>query len=141
MAFRVRPMQTQPYYVAKSKPKKNRDYLAFLHLLPCVVTGSRVNIQAAHISFPNAPLGHYGRARGLKASDRWTLPLSADEHARQHSMNERDYWAGVGIDPHVLALSIYGLWTEFGDDAAPKAEAVINQRLAAADRLRSKETI
>lgn len=141
MASRIRPQEGAPYYVAKSKPVKSKGYLAFVHLLPCVVTGSRRDIQAAHISFPNAPLGHYGRARGLKASDRWVLPLSAAEHARQHAGNEREYWASVGIDPHVLALTIHGLWVELGDDAVAKAEAVINQRLAASNRLRSRETI
>lgn len=141
MAMRIRPQEGAPYYVAKSKPVKSKGYLAFVRTLPCVVTGTRVNIQAAHISFPNAPLGHYGRAKGLKASDRWVLPLSADEHARQHAMNEREYWTAVGIDPHVLALTIHGLWVELGDDAVAKAEAVVNARLASANRLRSRETI
>lgn len=49
MASRIRPQEGAPYYVAKSKPVKSKGYLAFVHLLPCVVTGTRVNIQAAQI--------------------------------------------------------------------------------------------
>ncbi len=141
MASRIRPQEGAPYYVARSKPVKSKGYLAFVHLLPCVVTGSRRDIQAAHISFANGFMGHYGRAKGLKVSDRWVLPLSAVEHARQHSMSEEAYWKEVGMNPHLLALTIHGLWVELGDDAVAKAEAVINQRLAALNRLRSRETI
>ena len=141
MAWQIKPREEPPYYVAKSKPVKSKGYLKFLHLLPCAVTGRRDAIQAAHLSFPNAALGHYGRPKGLKVSDRWTLPLCAEEHAKQHSGNEREYWSAVGIDPHVLALTIHGLWVELGDDAVAKAEAVINARLAAAGRLRNRETV
>ena len=141
MAFEIRKSQDAPYYLQKGKPKKSKDYLAFLHLLPCVVTGTRANIQAAHVSFANIPLGHYGRGKGTKAPDRWALPLCAEEHARQHSMSEETYWRSVGIDPHQLALIIHGLWTDHGDDAVPRAEIAINQALAKAARLRSKEVV
>jgi hypothetical protein len=43
-----------------------------------------------------------------KADDRWAVPLSPAEHRRQHSMNERDYWQSVGIDPLQVALALYG---------------------------------
>ena len=139
MAYEIRKTQDAPYYVSKSKPKKNKDYLSFIHTLPCCVTGSRRDIQAAHLSFANPSLGHYGRGRGTKASDRWCLSLSATEHTRQHSMNEEAFWLETGIDPHILALAIYGLWSELGDDATAKAEAVINARLAQVGRLRNRE--
>lgn len=140
MAWEIRKSQDAPYCATKAKPRKSRDYLAFLHLLPCVVTGSRSDIQAAHVSFANPLLGHFGRGKGTKAPDRWALPLCAEEHTRQHSMNEEAYWRSVGIDPHQLALVIHGLWSDHGDDAAPRAEIAINQRLAGANRLRSRET-
>lgn len=133
MAFRIlskQPMEPFP----KQKAKKNGNYLAFIHKLPCVVSGAR-EVQAAHLSYANPRYGHYGRGKGSKAPDRWALPLSEAEHRRQHSMNEESYWRSVGINPHVLALVIFGLWADLGDDAEPFATAVINQtRLDAEQR-------
>lgn len=129
----------EPYYIAKAKPKKNGAYLDFLHRLPCVVSGARTDIQAAHLSFASPKHGHYGRAKGTKAPDRWALPLSSTEHDRQHSMNEQAYWAAVGLDPHLIALAIFGLWADLGADAYPHAEAIINQGLARVGRLRERE--
>lgn len=122
----------------KTKPKKNRDYLAFLHTLPCVVTGVHT-VEAAHLSYPELQYGHYGRGKSSKAPDRWALPLSPEQHRRQHNMNEREYWRSVGINPHVLALTIHGLWSDMGDDAQPFAAAIINQGLALANRLRERD--
>lgn len=69
------------------------------------------------------------------------LPLSPVKHRRQHEIGEDLFWRSTGIDPHVLALVIYGLWTEHGDDAEPFATAIINQRLAAAGRLKSRDMV
>ena len=123
MAFEIRKAST--YEFPKSKPKKRKDYLSFLHQLPCVVTKS-MPVEAAHVSFAAPEYAHYGRSKGTKASDRWAVPLSPYEHRRQHSMNEEAYWLEVGIDPHKLALVIWGLWTEHKKEAEPYATAVIN---------------
>lgn len=125
MAFRIAPREQEP--VRKGKPKKEAGYLAALHRLPCAVTGT-YGVEAAHLSFPAPEYGHYGRGKGQKAPDRWALPLSAEEHRKQHSMNEREYWAETRINPHRLALVLWGLWTEHGDDFVPFAEAVIRAR-------------
>lgn len=125
MAFRIAPQQAVATF-PKRKPQKNGNYLAFLHSLPCVVSGAR-EVQAAHLSYAAPRYGHYGRGKGSKAPDRWALPLSAVEHAKQHSGNEEDYWRSVGINPHVLALTIFGLFSDMGDDAEPFAAAIINQ--------------
>jgi len=122
MAFQVRKTTPEPF--PKAKPAKNKDYLAFLHSLPCVVTGV-TGIQAAHLSMAAPEYGHWGRGKGSKAPDRWALPLSPEEHARQHDMGEERYWSGR--NPHVLALTIFGLWSDLGDDAQPFAIAIINQ--------------
>jgi hypothetical protein len=124
MAFEIRKMPMQSF--PKQKPAKSKDYLSFLHKLPCVVTGAST-VQAAHVSFAAPRYGHYGRGKGTKAPDRWALPLSPDEHAKQHSMSEARYWGHVDINPHLLALTIWGLFTDMGYDAEPFAIAVINQ--------------
>lgn len=126
MAYQIRKAETVP--VPAAKPKKNKDYLSFLHKLPCAVTG-QTGVEAAHLSYSEPQYGHYGRGRGTKAPDRWALPLCPYEHRRQHSMNEEAYWLEVGITPHVLALTIWGLWSDYGDEAEQYAEAVIRGRL------------
>lgn len=122
----------------KAKAKKERGYLAFIHCLPCVITGV-YGVEAAHLSMAASEYGHYGRAKSSKASDRWVLPLSPVKHRRQHEIGEDLFWRSAGIDPHVLALVIYGLWAEYGDAAEPFAIAIINQRLASAGRLKSRD--
>lgn len=139
MAFRI-ARDISPDPTPKAKPTKSKNYLAFIHLLPCVLTG-RTEVQAAHLSMAAPRYGHYGRAKSSKASDRWVLPLSPVKHRRQHEIGEDLFWRSAGIDPHVLALVIYGLWTEYGDAAEPFATAIINQRLAAAGRLKSRDLV
>lgn len=137
MAFRV-ANSYRPDSTPKRKPSKSKDYLAFIHNLPCCVSG-RYGVEAAHLSFASPRYGHYGRGKGSKVSDRWVLPLHPDEHSRQHSMNEEMFWHGTRINPHVLALTIHGLWSDLGDDAEPFATAIINQTLAAAGALKSRD--
>ena len=127
MAFEVakRPIhQTFP----KRKPEKSKDYVAFLHELPCIITG-KYGVQAAHLSYSATQYGHYGRGKQTKASDRWALPLCPEEHNRQHNMNEAEFWRQAGINPHIVALTIWGMFTEYGMDAVPFATAIINQGL------------
>lgn len=138
MAFRIASFAARPEPTPKAKAKKNSGYLSFVHRLPCAVSGQYRDIEAAHLSMGSTRYGHYGRGKGSKAPDRWALPLSADQHRRQHTMNEQVFWAQAGIDPHLLALAIFGLWSDLGDDAEPFAAAIINQSLAAAGRLRDR---
>ena len=121
----VRIVKAAPYFPAK-KQSKNAGYLKFLHELPCVVTG-KFGVEAAHVSFPNAEYGSYGRGKGTKVADMFALPLSPEEHRRQHSGNEREYWAAVGINPHLLCLKLYCVWANYGDAATEFAIAIINQ--------------
>lgn len=136
--FRIAPSAGRPDPTPTTRAKKNRGYLSFIHSLPCAVSGARSDIQAAHLSFASPKHGHYGRGKSSKAPDRWALPLSSEEHSRQHDMNEAAYWARAGIDPHILALTIFGLWSDLGDDAETYAAAIINSGLAAAGRLKDR---
>ncbi|RVP65557.1 DUF968 domain-containing protein [Sinorhizobium meliloti] len=139
MAYRI-ANSIRPDPTPKRKPAKSKDYLAFIHDLPCCVSG-RYGVEAAHLSCAAARYGHYGRGKGSKVSDRWVLPLHPDEHRRQHGMNEERYWRAARINPHVLALTIHGLWTDMGEDAAPFATAIINQTLADAGAFRSRDEV
>jgi hypothetical protein len=137
MAYQLKKPDLQP--VPKTRPAKRSSYLAWLHTLPCVVTG-RNDIQAAHVSFQNTWHGHYGRARGTKAPDRFALPLCVSEHARQHSMNEAEYWRQIEINPHELANTLFGLWSDYDEyEATTRATARILSGLAVNNRLPSRD--
>lgn len=125
--FRIASSLT-PDPTPKRKATKSKDYLAFIHELPCAITG-RYGVEAAHISTAAPRYGHYGRGKQRKASDRWVLPMAPEEHARQHKIGEMAFWHSTGINPHVLALTLFGLWSDMGDDAEPFAAAIINQQL------------
>ncbi len=105
----------------KAKPKKDEGYLNFVRSLPCVITG-RPGAEAAHVSFANMRAGATGRGKGQRASDRFALPLHPDQHRllpdAQHNMGERKFWADHGIDPHYLALALFGAYHENNDDLA-----------------------
>lgn len=114
----------------KRKAAKDKDYLAFLHKLPCVFT-RKFGVDAAHLSAASPKHGHYGRGKGSKASDRWCLPLDHDLHMKSHNWpgGEMRFWEEHFVnDPHGLCLAIYGLWQEAGDDAVDQCIAIIQSR-------------
>jgi hypothetical protein len=113
LAHRIR--STDKPRITKQSPVKESKYLAFIRTLPCVVTGT-TPVEAAHVSYPAAEWGALGRGKGQKVSDRFAVPLSPSEHRKQHSMNEKDYWASVGTNPHRIACVIYGIWNERGPE-------------------------
>lgn len=126
MAYRIAPSQSAPPSKATARVKAGA-YLDFIRILPCVITGQRP-VEAAHVSFENRLVGAPGRGKGSKVSDRWALPLSPEMHRQQHSMNEREFWRQQGIDPHMICLTIWGLWCERKEDATEQAEAMILAR-------------
>lgn len=135
MAFEIRKENTT--YFPKRKSQKKPDYLSWIRQLPCCVTG-RYGVEAAHLSYANPMFAHYGRGKGTKVSDRWVLPLSPEEHRKQHSMNEQYYWETFPWSPHILALTLWGLYTEMGEDATEFATAVIMQRVARIEEMEIK---
>jgi hypothetical protein len=97
----------------------NRNHVSFIHKLPCIVCGTRRNIEAAHVKMGN-PL--YGKSEGgtLRPNDSFVLPLCAAHHDEQHSMNEGDFWNALDIDPLALALALFD---STGDEE--RAESII----------------
>lgn len=87
----------------------NEKHLEFIRTLPCIVTGDDVSVEAAHIRFSDPRIDKRPVGNSEKPDDRWTLPLSGEAHRRQHSMNERKFWAEVGIDPILYALALYAV--------------------------------
>lgn len=109
----------------RRRAEKKPAYLSFLHTLPCCVTGQS-GVQAAHLSFADPWYGHYGRGRGTKAPDLFALPLSPEQHSKSHSMNEEAYWLETGVNPHLLALTLFAIWSNYDEyDATERATARI----------------
>ncbi len=92
-----------------SKRVEKPDYLDFIRSLPCIVTRGEP-VEAAHVSYAEPRAGKLGRGKSAKESDCWAVPLSPEEHRRQHSMGEREYWDSVGIDPVVIAAFLHAAY-------------------------------
>lgn len=84
---------------------ENRNHLAFIRKLPCVVCWTRRNVEAAHVKMGN-PL--FGKESGgsLRPNDSFVLPLCPAHHDEQHAMNEGEFWKLLEIDPLALALAL-----------------------------------
>ncbi len=97
--------------------KKDREHIEWIATLPCIVTGSNVSIDAAHLRMPAPQYGKRPCGMGEKPDDRWVVPLSRGEHEIQHSMSERAYWALRGKDPLPIAMALWGVSgdTEMGE--------------------------
>jgi hypothetical protein len=92
-----------------SKREKEAGYLDWIRSLPCLVT-RKEGVEAAHVSYAVPAYGKLGRGKGAKESDRWAVPLSPDEHRKQHAGNEQEYWRSVGIDPCITAALLYAAY-------------------------------
>lgn len=103
--------------LALGAPKRirARDHLRFVAGHPCLVCG-RQPAQAHHLSFVQP------RARGLKASDEWTVPLCAIHHRELHDRgNELSFWQAHKVDPKAAAEA---LWARSrGEDEKDPADA------------------
>jgi len=89
-------------------------FLAWLRQLPCLVSHTRVNIQAAHIRYSDASRKKFNPG-SKKPHDRYAVPLSFDMHQgdpreSQHSMNERAFWEKHRIDPLDVADKLWAIF-------------------------------
>ena len=81
----------------------DKPYLAFIRRQPCKKCGTTRRVEAAHVraGYPEAGWRPTGMAE--KPDDRRTLPLCRDCHrdgpGAQHRMNERQFWAELGVYP------------------------------------------
>lgn len=118
-----RPVKTR-------KPKRERGrqedaaHLALIRKLPCIITGERERIEAAHIRMSDAAYGKRNAGIGQKPDDRWTLPLSAKAHAEQHEGNERWFWERHGLNPLRIAERLYDLSEGLRSIGRPEEEIV-----------------
>ena len=78
----------------------------------CIATALRIGlekggVQVAHLRFSSAAHGKVNPGLQRKPHDRWTLPLCAAEHRREHAGSEATYWEELGVDPHQIAKALW----------------------------------
>jgi len=79
----------------------------------CLICG-QTDVQVAHIKFADGRiLKPLSSNIGMKADDRFTLPLCIVHHAAQHAVGERKFWQSYHLDPVLIALHLYSI---SGDD-------------------------
>lgn len=90
------------------KPRDhNEAHLDFVRSLPCCVCGDDISTEAAHLRTANLEYGKRHSGLQQKPDDKWTLPLCGRHHREQHQGNEINFWSNEGINPWVLAMSLY----------------------------------
>jgi cytochrome c553 len=82
-------------------------HLEFIRSLPCVCCGNDIETQAAHLRSVKREYGKDFTGGGRKPSDMWALPVCGRCHQAQHMVNEESFWKCKGINPFVLALSLF----------------------------------
>ena len=118
-SFKVGRSETA--FTASSRFRRPRQrsglHLKWIRTLPCAICGKQGGIHAAHLRAASLRHGKLGTGIGQKPDDAWTTPLCAEHHilgeTAQHQDQELKFWAEHGVDPFVLALS---LWRASGDD-------------------------
>ena len=109
--------------------QKNERHLAFIRELPCIICGDNTTTEAAHIRSPDREYGKRPTGGAEKPDDLWTLPLCGRHHREQHKANELNFYTNEGINPFVMALSLFAASGDY-----ELAEEVIAKQGAARGR-------
>lgn len=91
----------------KVKKTENEAHLSFIRQLPCISCGNDICTEAAHLRTERIEYGKRSTGLQQKPSDIWTLPLCGSCHRAQHAGNEMNFWTNLGVNPFVLALSLF----------------------------------
>jgi len=123
-AFKVHRPETafshEPTREKRKRPREKAEaHLKWIRTLPCLLTGRRDTVEAAHVRYGNPEYAKPQSGMGEKPHDRWTVPLIRALHREgpesQHGNNERAWWAHRGVDPLAVASALWGC---SGDDEA-----------------------
>ena len=100
---RYHPQGIDKSTLAISAPRRIRDkeHLKAVAAQPCIVCG-RSPSHAHHLTFVQP------KARGLKVSDEWVVPVCYLHHRELHDRgNEQEWWKAKSIDPVSAAESLW----------------------------------
>ena len=98
-------------------------YLAWLRNKPCVICRCPPPNDPAHVSFADMTIGKEHRGKGMKAHDKWALPLCRYHHREQSTWlcGEMAWWYGYqGKDPLALCETYHRNYRE--ETGEPEAE-------------------
>src|SRR5262245_58732232 len=105
--------------------RQDPKHLTFVRERCCIICGT-YPCDAAHIKMADARvLKPLSSNIGMKADDRFTLPLCRRHHEEQHGMAERDFWLRYAVDPILLSLALYSI---SGD--AQEGDRLISNKVA-----------
>jgi hypothetical protein len=97
----VDPAEPTVTVISKPVRERNREHLKFVASQPCLVCG-RTPSDPHHLKFAEQV------AMGRKVSDRFSVPVCRLHHRELHRKgNERAWWERQGIDPLVIAASLW----------------------------------
>ncbi|MFG1454607.1 DUF968 domain-containing protein [Xanthobacter sp. V2C-8] len=99
-------------------------HLVLVRQLPCIATGRTDRVEAAHLRMSMHVYGKQEPGTSAKPSDEWVLPLTHDEHMRQHDMGEEAFWSDIGVDPLKVAQQLYGISSALRASRDPEEEIV-----------------
>lgn len=91
----------------KVKQTKDAAHLDFIRSLPCISCGNDICTEAAHLRTDDLKYGKRSTGMQQKPSDFFVLPLCGDCHRVQHTGNEMNFWTNIGVNPFILALSLF----------------------------------
>jgi hypothetical protein len=85
---------------------RSEQHLRWVASLPCAIAGCpNRDAQAHHLTCGPEP-----KARGLKASDCWVLPLCVIHHSALHMRgDERAWWASQNFEPLPCCALLWAL--------------------------------
>lgn len=89
----------------------DEGHLRMVRQLPCILSGRPA--EAAHISYGDLDHEKPHNAMGIKADDKYVVPLCPELHrlasGAQHNHGEREWWEQFGVDPVRIALDLWGV--------------------------------
>jgi hypothetical protein len=105
----ARAPKTRGRKARDERPGMSAGYLAAIRKLPSCISG-KSPCEAHHLKCAG------GRGVGLRAEDKWALPLTHDEHIngveRIGSRNEFKWFQDRGINPLDLATALWAAWPD-----------------------------
>jgi hypothetical protein len=118
LSSKVDPAEPTVTVIGKPVRERDREHLKFVTSQPCLVCG-RTPSDPHHIKFAEQV------AMGRKVSDRFSVPICRLHHRELHRQGiERAWWERQGIDPLVIAAS---LWDKT-HTVLPAAENIADDR-------------
>ena len=128
-------VQVTPRFKSKSTRRrlKARDrrygmsdaYVLLIKQLPSCISGQ-------YPCDPHHLRVYEERGVGLKATDKWAIPLTRIEHDQVHTVGAREevaWFTAKGVNAYRLAELLWEAWESHGDRALPHMQQIIEERV------------